>query len=201
MTPLERTAQPAPPVPTSQRPPAEPRKPFGATLAEWSAARQADILLYLGAFLLSIAALIFVGASWGANVPISKVMLVHFDLVPMSAIRTLVAALALGALLLAVEGTGALRIDLGLSRFALLGLMMGGFFACYTLGIQFSNPITAAMVGVAGPLVSAATGDVRAAVVMAGAALFTFTWLRGAGTTRRPTESSADPRPATIAYA
>src|SRR5262245_19859389 len=107
--------------------------------------------------LVAFAAMIFVGASWGANVPISKVMLVHFDLIPMSAIRTLVATVALGALLLLVEGAGALRIDLGLRRFALLGLMMGGFFACYTLGIQFSNPITAAMVGVAGPLVSAAT--------------------------------------------
>ena len=110
-----------------------------------------------GQMLVAFAAMIFVGASWGANVPISKVMLVHFDLIPMSAIRTLVATVALGALLLLVEGAGALRVDLGLRRFALLGLMMGGFFACYTLGIQFSNPITAAMVGVAGPLVSAAT--------------------------------------------
>jgi drug/metabolite transporter (DMT)-like permease len=107
--------------------------------------------------LVAFPAMIFVGASWGANVPISKVMLVHFDLIPMSAIRTFVAGVALGALLLAVEGVRALRIDLDLRRFALLGLMMGGFFACYTLGIQFSNPITAAMVSVAGPLVSAAT--------------------------------------------
>lgn len=33
----------------------------GPSLAQWAAARQADILLYLGAFLLSIAALLFVG--------------------------------------------------------------------------------------------------------------------------------------------
>src|SRR6185503_6436676 len=32
-----------------------------------------------------------------------------------------------------------------------------GFFFCYALGIHFSNPITAATVSVAGPLVSAAT--------------------------------------------
>jgi drug/metabolite transporter (DMT)-like permease len=107
--------------------------------------------------LVAFAAMIFVGASWGANVPISKVMLADFDLIPMSAIRTGVATFVLAALLLLVEGAAALRIDLGFRRFALLGLMMGGFFAFYTLGIQFSNPITAAMVGVAGPLVSAAT--------------------------------------------
>ena len=101
--------------------------------------------------------MIFVGASWGANVPVSKVMLAHFDLIPMSAIRTAVAGAALGLLLLLVEGAKALRIDLDFRRFALLGLMMGGFFAVYTLGLQFSNPITAAAVAVAGPLVSAVT--------------------------------------------
>jgi len=107
----------------------------------------------LGAF----AAMIFVGASWGANVPITKVMLAHFDLIPMSAIRTASASVILAVLLLLAGGRRALRIELGFRRFALLGLMMGGFFAFYTLGIQFSNPITAATVAVAGPLVSAVT--------------------------------------------
>ena len=110
-----------------------------------------------GHTLIAFPAMIFVGASCGANVPVSKVMLAHFDLIPMSAIRTAVAGVALGLLLLVVEGAKALRIDLGFRRFALLGLMMGGFFAVYTLGLQFSNPITAATVAVAGPLVSAVT--------------------------------------------
>lgn len=110
-----------------------------------------------GHLLVAFAAMIFVGVSWGANVPVSKVMLADFDLIPMLAIRTGVATVALAVLLLLVEGSTALRIDLDVRRFAMLGLMMGGFFLCYTLGIQFSNPITAAMVGVAGPLVSAAT--------------------------------------------
>lgn len=107
----------------------------------------------LGAF----AAMVFVGASWGGNVPVSKVMLAHFDLVPLSAVRTTMATAALVLLLLAVEGLGALRIDVGLRRFLLLGLMMGGFFLIYTLGIQFSNPISAAAVQVASPLVAAVT--------------------------------------------
>jgi len=110
-----------------------------------------------GHTLVAFPAMIFVGASWGANVPVSKVMLAHFDLIPMSAIRTAVAGAALGLLLLLVEGAKALCIDLDFRRFALLGLMMGGFFAVYTLGLQFSNPITAATVAVAGPLVSAVT--------------------------------------------
>jgi drug/metabolite transporter (DMT)-like permease len=107
----------------------------------------------LGAF----AAMIFVGASWGANVPVTKVMLGHFDLIPMSAIRTASGAIILAVLLAAVEGVRSLRIDVGLGRFLLLGLMVSGFFVFYTLGLLFSNPIAAAAVGVAGPLVAATT--------------------------------------------
>ncbi|MGE5152122.1 MAG: DMT family transporter [Rhodospirillaceae bacterium] len=105
----------------------------------------------------AFAAMLFVGASWGANLPVTKVMLGHFDLMPMAAMRTAAATAALAVLLWLVEGRRALRIDLRLGRFLALGFMMGGFFAVYALGLYFSNPITAALVGVAGPLVSAAT--------------------------------------------
>src|SRR5690242_9754289 len=108
---------------------------------------------FLGAF----AAMLFVGASWGANVPVTKVMLGHFDLMPMAALRTTAATAALAVLLWLVEGRRALRIDLRFGRFLALGFMMGGFFTVYALGIYLSNPISAALVGVAGPLVSAAT--------------------------------------------
>jgi drug/metabolite transporter (DMT)-like permease len=107
----------------------------------------------LGAF----AAMLFVGASWGANLPVTKVMLGYFDLLPMAAVRTGAATAALAMLLWAVEGRRALRVDLPIGRFLALGFMMAAFFACYALGIHFSNPITAAAVGIAGPLVSAAT--------------------------------------------
>lgn len=107
----------------------------------------------LGAF----AAMVFVGVSWGANVPVSKVMLEHFDVVPMLTIRTLAAVATLGVLLGLAEGVRQLRIEIGLRRFLLIGLMMSGFFIVFTLGIRFSNPISAAAVQVAGPLVSAAT--------------------------------------------
>jgi drug/metabolite transporter (DMT)-like permease len=105
----------------------------------------------------AFAAMLFVGASWGANLPVTKVMLGSFDLMPMAAVRTAAATAALAVLLWLVEGRSALRIDLALGRFLVLGLLMGGFFACYAFGIYLSNPITAALVGVAGPLVSAAT--------------------------------------------
>ena len=92
----------------------------------------------------AFAAMLFVGASWGANLPVTKVMLLHFDLIPMAAVRTVAAAVSLGLLLWMVEGARALRIDLGLSRFLALGFIQAAFFALYALGLYWSNPITAA---------------------------------------------------------
>jgi drug/metabolite transporter (DMT)-like permease len=105
----------------------------------------------------AFAAMLFVGASWGANVPVTKVMLQYFDLIPISGLRTTISTVCLGALLALVEGTRSLRVGLSPQRFAMLGLMMGSFFTMYSFGIMFSNPISAAAVQVAGPLVSAAT--------------------------------------------
>ena len=107
----------------------------------------------LGAF----AAMLFVGASWGANVPVTKVMLSYFDLMPMMALRTISATLALAALLWLAEGGRALLVAIDARRFLLLGLMIAAFFTFYALGLRYSNPITVAAVQVAGPLVSAAT--------------------------------------------
>src|SRR5262249_5122177 len=105
----------------------------------------------------AFAAMLFVGLSWGANLPVTKVMLLHFDLVPMAALRTIAAAAALDLLLWMVEGTGALRSDLRLGRFLALGFIQAAFFAVYALGLSWSNPITAAAIQVAGPLIAAMT--------------------------------------------
>jgi drug/metabolite transporter (DMT)-like permease len=107
----------------------------------------------LGAF----AAMVFVGASWGANLPVTKVMLRYYDLIPMAALRTMASTASLILLLWLIEGRRALWVDVGLSRFLLLGLMMASFFAVYAFGLQYSNPITVAAVQVAGPLVASVT--------------------------------------------
>ena len=107
----------------------------------------------LGAF----AAMVFVGASWGANLPVTNVMLRYYDLIPMAALRTAAATASLILLLWLIEGRRALRIDVGLGRFLLLGLMMASFFAVYALGLQYSNPITVAAVQVASPLIASVT--------------------------------------------
>jgi hypothetical protein len=58
----EATPQPGRGLPAETAPAVAARTlPAGPTLGQWTAERQADILLYLGAFLLSIAALVFIG--------------------------------------------------------------------------------------------------------------------------------------------
>jgi len=106
-----------------------------------------------GAFL----AMLFVGVSWGANLPVTKVMLQYFDILPLSTLRLITSCIVLAIALLVLEGKRGLRIDLGFARFAQLGLMMSTFFALYAFGIQFSDPITAAAFQIGGPLVSAIT--------------------------------------------
>lgn len=101
--------------------------------------------------------MLFVAVTWGANLPVTKVMLGYFDLIPLAAIRIGTALATLAVLLWLVEGPRALRVRLRLGRFLSIGLMMTGFFFFYAIGIYYSNPITAAAVQVAGPLVSAAT--------------------------------------------
>jgi len=100
----------------------------------------------------AFAAMVFVGASWGANVPVTKVMLLHFTLIPMAAIRTVAAAVALGLMLWMVEGVRALRIDLGLLRFLGLGFIQASFFVVYAAR---SSPPAACSAKAASPSVVA----------------------------------------------
>ena len=83
----------------------------------------------------AFAAMLFVGVSWGANIPVTKVMLAHFDLLPMAALRTVVAMATLAVLLWLVEGRRALRIGLRAGRFLGLGFMMASFVAVFALGL------------------------------------------------------------------
>ena len=107
----------------------------------------------LGAF----AAMMFVGASWGANLPVTKVMLSHFDLMPMAALRTVAATAALALLLGLVEGRAALRIDLGLVPLPLVRPDDGELLCLLCAGHLLQQSDHGGAVQVAGPLVSAAT--------------------------------------------
>ena len=105
----------------------------------------------------SFVALALCGILWGANLPVSKFLLQHFDIVPLTAVRTIIACLVLGVTLLVVEGKAALAIAVGGWRFTGLGILMGGFVLLYMLGIHWSDPISAAVVQVAAPIIATVT--------------------------------------------
>ncbi|HJQ58554.1 MAG TPA: DMT family transporter [Vineibacter sp.] len=112
-------------------------------------ARQAA-WLGLGAFLLTT-------LFWGANLPLTAVLLRSFDPYWLTPWRLLLATLALGAVIWATEGRQALRIELSWARFALLGLSIALFFIDYNVALQHTNTITAAAVMAGGPIYAVVT--------------------------------------------
>lgn len=105
----------------------------------------------------AFAAMLFVGVSWGAQLPVTKVLLQTFDLVPLIAVRTGAGTLTVALLVWLIEGRRSLAIGMGLGRMLALGAMAASFYFTYALGICYSNPITAAATQVASPLVAAVT--------------------------------------------
>jgi drug/metabolite transporter (DMT)-like permease len=123
-------------------------------LAAASQARRAA-WLGLGAFLATT-------MFWGANLPLTTVLLRSFDPFWLTPWRLLLATLALGAVVWATEGRAALGIELPWSRFALLGLSISLFFVDYNVALQYTNTITAAAVMAGGPIYAVVTSWVIA---------------------------------------
>ncbi|MEZ4493790.1 MAG: hypothetical protein R3C29_10820 [Dehalococcoidia bacterium] len=124
------SAEPEPPPPVAlahETPPPrviprEPATPIAERVAGWAAERQADILLYLGAFLISMAAIIFVAYQGEAVSPVVRVAIltaytVAFIVLGLTLHRWEQAReagpifLALGAILVPIVGLAALRVD------------------------------------------------------------------------------------------
>lgn len=144
----------------------------------------AGTLSYLGATL-----------AWGMNIPLTAVLLQTWDPYFLSLIRVVLAALTFALLVVLVER----RADappLGISplRLALTGGAFAGFLLLYNLGLNFSDPVTAAAIMAGTPVYAAVTmrlvtGSrlergfvVAATLTIVGAAVAVF-W-GGTGTTR-----------------
>ncbi len=93
---------------------------------------------------------------WGAFIPALNLAFDRWDPWSLAAIRYWI-ALPLLALLMRLGGSGPL-IPVGVNwrRVALVGgLGFGGFGGLYTLGVAHANPITAAILSAAGPVIAA----------------------------------------------
>lgn len=92
--------------------------------------------------------------------PLISEMLTRWDAIQFAVIRYLMAATALMALLAVVDRAGFVAGGIAFHRVLILGLTQTGFGILYTLGIGFSNPITAAIISATSPVTMALTARI-----------------------------------------
>jgi drug/metabolite transporter (DMT)-like permease len=93
---------------------------------------------------------------WGGQFVVGKTALARVDALPLTAARYAVAAVVLLALLAAVEGRAALRLDgRGLRLFCLGSLGFAGFNLLAYTGLEHARPQSASLIVALGPLVTA----------------------------------------------
>ena len=96
------------------------------------------------------------GVTWGGQFVVGKSALGHLDAFNLTAVRYLAAALVLLAVLVAVEGRQALRLEGRGLRLAWLGALgFAGFNLSVYTGLEHAPAQSAAFVGALGPLVTA----------------------------------------------
>ncbi len=96
------------------------------------------------------------GLAWGGQFVIGKSALGRVDAFPLTTVRYAVAALALLGLLVAVEGTAALRLGGRGLRLAALGTLgFAGFNLLAYTGLAHAQPQSAALIVALGPLLTA----------------------------------------------
>lgn len=106
--------------------------------------------------------LIFTVSAWGSLVPITAILATQYDAFFISLSRYFIALPLLFALLYMLE-SGRKRPDephVSLKTLMLIGLPMAGFTMFYTLGIVYSNPVTAAVILTTGPIIAAILGKI-----------------------------------------
>lgn len=91
---------------------------------------------------------------WGALVPVTHTLLADYDALFQAFVRYLIAMPFLVAFLLLRDRRFLPAQAPDWRRVMLLGAGMAGFATCYTLGISFSDPVTAAIFLTTGPVIA-----------------------------------------------
>jgi drug/metabolite transporter (DMT)-like permease len=106
--------------------------------------------------LAASAGLLLTSFLWGSQVPLTSLLLIHLPPFLLAATRYSLGALVLALLVAIFESRPFLPPGLPWLRIFLLGgLGIAGFGTCFTFGIWYSGPITAAAILATGPVVAA----------------------------------------------
>jgi drug/metabolite transporter (DMT)-like permease len=109
------------------------------------------------AWIVGTAFFAFSAVFWGMNVPMTTRMFGTWDAYFLSPVRLVIASAVLALLVVLTRGVRELAWPIGPGRALLLALPMAAFFVSYNLGLQYSNPITAAAVMAGAPVYAALT--------------------------------------------
>jgi drug/metabolite transporter (DMT)-like permease len=108
-----------------------------------------------------VAGLLLASLFWGGMIPLTKFQLERWDPYFLIAVRSLGAAPLLYLLMVWTERNRPKPAHVPLSRVWIFGVVgNGGFAVLYTVGIQFSDPVLAAIVIAAAPAIAAITDRV-----------------------------------------
>ncbi len=109
------------------------------------------------AWILGTAFFLFSAFCWGMNVPMTTRMFATWDPYFLSPVRIVIAGAVLALLVVTTGRARDLAWPIRPGRAVLLALPMAAFFISYNLGLQYSNPITAAAVMAGAPVYAALT--------------------------------------------
>lgn len=109
------------------------------------------------ALLLGTSAYLFASVFWGMNVPMTTILFDTFDPFFLMPVRIAISALVLAAITWPMHGRGALRLGIGIPRLAWMTLAMSAFFTLYSVGLKYTNTITAATIMAGSPVYAAIT--------------------------------------------
>lgn len=109
------------------------------------------------AWILGTAFFVFSAFFWGMNVPMTTRLFATWDAYFLAPARLVIASAVLALLVVLTRGARELAWPVGPGRALLLAFPLAAFFVSYNLGLQYSNPITAAAVMAGAPVYAALT--------------------------------------------
>lgn len=99
---------------------------------------------------------------WGLNIPFTATLFKTFDPYWLALVRLSIATLILGVVVALMLGPRQLRAPIPIWRILIVSAFSSAFFVLYSLGLRYTNTITAAAIMVGSPVYGAVTSRLMA---------------------------------------